>query len=247
MKFRLSFLCSSPVSLPVKYNKILQAAILNWLGDEEYVLFLHDRGYRNRKRCFKLYTFSELIGKHTYDTGKQKLVFGGKIQLYLSFYTDESLGLVLKNIEIKKPLCLGENLLELYDCEVVQEIYTDCQVKTVSPVTIHSTFELADGRKKTYYYNPYEKDFSEMIRKNLLRKYEAFYSKMPQNDEFKISPAKGRKIRETSFCYNRFFIKGWCGNFYLSGSEELIRMALLAGIGARNGIGLGCVVQKKLT
>lgn len=246
MKFRLTFLCGSPVSLPGTYNKILQAAILNWLGDEEYGTFLHDRGFQNEKRCFKLYTFSELEGKHEYDTKKRKLVFRDKIQLYLSFYTDESLPLILKNIEQRKPLCLGENLLELYDCEVVNEIYTDCVVKTVSPVTIHSTFELVDGRKKTYYYCPLEKDFSEMIRENLVRKYEAFYGVLPEDSEFKIIPEKREKIKETSFYYNRFFIKGWRGMFQLCGSEEMIRMALLAGIGARNGIGMGCVVQEKI-
>lgn len=246
MKYRLTFLCNHPVSLPGQYNKILQASILNWLGDEEYVSFLHDQGYQREKRRFKMYTFSEINGKHEYDRKERKRIFSDKIQLYLSFYTDETDALIRNNIVKKKPLSLGMNQLDLYDCELVQEIYQSCRVKAESPLTIHSTFELPDGRKKTYYYSPFEKDFSEMLRQNLIRKYEAFYGMPPQNDEFRIVPEREKTLKEVTLYYNRFVIKGWRGMFRLYGSEEMIRMALLSGIGARNGIGLGCVVQKEV-
>lgn len=246
MKYRLTFLCKNPVSLPRQYNKILQAAILKWLGNEACASFLHDQGYQNEKRTFKLYTFSEISGIHEYDAKSRKIVFKDKIQLYLSFYTEESHTLLMKNIEKKKPLKLGVNLLELYDCELVREIYTNCLVETVSPITIHSTFELADGRKKTYYYSPFERNFSEMMRQNLLRKYESLYGILPENDEFRIIPEKEKTLKEVTLYYNRFLIKGWRGAFRLYGSEEMIKMALLSGIGARNGIGLGCVLQKKV-
>lgn len=246
MKYRLTFLCKSPVCLPEQYNKILQAAILNWLGDGAYASFLHDQGYQCEKRTFKLYTFSGISGAHEYDGRGRKIVFSDKVQFYLSFYTDESHAMILKNIEEKKSLRLGNQFLSLFDCELVEERYVDCLVETVSPVSIHSTFELADGRKKTYYYSPFERDFSEMIRQNLLRKYEALYGEAAEDDSFRIVPEKGQKMKRVTIYYNRFVIQGWKGMFRLYGSEELIRMALLSGIGARNGIGFGCVVQKKI-
>ncbi len=43
-------------------------------------------------------------------------------------------------------------------------------VKTLSPITVYSTLETPDGRKKTYYYNPFKADFKELIIKNLQRK-----------------------------------------------------------------------------
>lgn len=244
MKYRLTFMCENPVELPKEYNKILQAALLNWLGDNRYSEFLHDQGYQNEKRSFKLYTFSEIIGENRFNSRNKRIQFFEKIQIYISFYTDESHELILKNIEAKKQLILGSKKLELYDCELVRETYSSCMVETLSPITIHSTLELPDGRKKTYYYEPTEKDFSEMLKQNLKRKYVAFYGEVPENDEFVILPIGKRK--EVVCRYNRFIIKGWKGKFRIQGSEEMIRMALLSGIGARNGIGFGCVIQTEV-
>lgn len=41
-------------------------------------------------------------------------------------------------------------------------------------------------------------------------------------------------------------IKGWNGVFHMQGSPSLIRLALLTGIGARNSIGCGFLLQKSL-
>ena len=60
MKYRLTFVCGEPVSLPVQHHKILQAALLAWLGNEQYVSFLHNQGYEREKRTYKLYTFSRI-------------------------------------------------------------------------------------------------------------------------------------------------------------------------------------------
>lgn len=243
MKYRLTFHCDSEVQLPVHYRKIVQAATLNWLGDTDgYASFLHNGGYENDKRVFKLYTFSDLLGRHHYNKKIHRLIFNDTIQIYLSFYTEESHAYILNNISSDKPFQLGKSGLHLTDCELVKEHYQNCIVDTVSPVTIHSTFELADGRKKTYYYEPRERDFSEMIRQNLVRKYTALYEEEPKDDSFFIKTVGN--IRPVDIIYNSFQIKGWNGRFRMEGSEEMIRMALLAGIGARNGIGLGCILQK---
>lgn len=246
MKYRLTFELENPVSLPVQYNKILQASLLNWLGNKEYADFLHNQGYNKDKRTFKHYTFSNIFGKRRYDSANHKIVFYNQIQIYMSFYNDESHRFILDNIAERRPLILGKNILEFVNCEIAAEEYRKCIVDTLSPVTIHSTFELADGRKKTYYYSPNENDFSEMIRQNLIRKYVSIYWEEPKDSSFEIKPENYKKIKEVIVYYNRFVIKGWNGSFVMAGSEEMIKMALLSGIGARNGIGFGCIAQKQL-
>ncbi|MCI8858783.1 MAG: CRISPR-associated endoribonuclease Cas6 [Lachnospiraceae bacterium] len=244
MKYRLTFVCGEPVSLPVQHHKILQAALLAWLGNEQYVSFLHNQGYEREKRTYKLYTFSRIFGRNNQDKKNRKIIFYGKVQLYVSFYTEESHQMIVQNFLEKKPLILGNHLLQLYDCELAQEVYEPCLVDTASAVTIHSTPQLSDGRKKTYYYNPWENDFSEMIRQNLVRKYQAFYGEEPKEAAFKIVP--DGKMKGTTIYYNRFVIRGWNGSFRIYGAEEMIKMALLSGIGARNGIGLGCLLQREI-
>ena len=86
MKYLLTFYSQEPVQGPANYNKILQAALLNWLGDGGYSAFLHDRGYQRDKRSFKMYTFSDMMGEHFYQSEKKKLIFTGPIQICLTFY-----------------------------------------------------------------------------------------------------------------------------------------------------------------
>lgn len=245
MKYQLTFQCRYPVSLPVQYNKILQAVLLKWMGDEEYSTFLHDEGYQHNKRIFKPYTFSNLMGEYQYNPTNHRITFQNEIRLYLSFYTEESHPLILKNVAARKPIELSGQNLEFIDCAIVHETYTDCLVKTVSPITIHSTLETKDGKKKTYYYSPMESEFSSMIRDNLLRKYMALYERKPKDDSFWIQVKNSRQLRPANMYYNKFVIRGWNGLFYLKGSEELIRLALLGGVGARNGIGMGCLLQQE--
>lgn len=207
-------------------------------------LFFTTRGMRGRKELISCIHFPEFLAGITRIKRIEKLFFYGKVQLYVSFYTEESHQMIVQNFLEKKPLILGNHLLQLYDCELAQEVYEPCLVDTASAVTIHSTPQLSDGRKKTYYYNPWENDFSEMIRQNLVRKYQAFYGEEPKEAAFKIVP--DGKMKGTTIYYNRFVIRGWNGSFRIYGAEEMIKMALLSGIGARNGIGLGCLLQREI-
>ncbi|MFN7181678.1 MAG: CRISPR-associated endoribonuclease Cas6 [Planctomycetota bacterium] len=43
-------------------------------------------------------------------------------------------------------------------------------VKMLSPITIYSTLTKRDGSKKTYYYNPFENEFGQLIRDSGVKK-----------------------------------------------------------------------------
>lgn len=242
MKYRLTFDCVRPVSLPVQYNHIVQAVLLKWLRDDT----LHDGGYENEKRMYKMYTFSNLYGYYRYERASRRIVFLDQIQIYLSFYDMSEHAIILKNIRENRGIELSGVQMPLVDCSLVQETYgEECVVKTLSPVTIHSTMQTAQGKQKTYYYSPLERDFSDMIRENLLRKYEAFHGYLPENQEFSIEPLNKKQLKEVHIYYKNFAMRGWNGRFIMRGTDELIELALLAGIGARNSIGLGCILVEE--
>lgn len=201
MKYLLTFYSQEPVQVPANYNKILQAALLNWLGDGGYSAFLHDRGYQRDKRSFKMYTFSDMMGEHFYQAEKKKLIFTGPIQICLTFYSDESHSIIAETVGVRRPLRLGPVWLQLVDCQLVMEEYRNCVVETLSPVTVHSTLMTGDGRKKTYFYSPTEKDFSGMLRDNLVRKYKAYYDVEPEMQILRfcrIHPAACGKLKPTT-------------------------------------------------
>ena len=174
----------------------------------------------------------------------RKIMFEDEISIYLSFFTEDSHQLIIRNYNEKRPIKIGNTWCSLVGCEIAQEKYEECVVDTVSPITIHSTLENREGKKKTYYYGPTERDFSEMIRQNLIRKYMAFDENTSFENSFKIIPVGISSMKKISTNYRGFVIKGWLGQFRLTGSEEMIKMALLSGIGARNSIGFGCVLQR---
>ncbi|KAF2960854.1 hypothetical protein AS161_03965 [Fervidobacterium sp. 2310opik-2] len=57
MRGILTLKLDKPLTLPIHYNHILQAAILNLLSDENYSKFIHDTGFQFGKRRFKMFAF----------------------------------------------------------------------------------------------------------------------------------------------------------------------------------------------
>ena len=244
MKYKLTFPLGEDICLPINYQTILQAALLNWLNDEEYQRFLHDCGFKSDKRTYKMETHSRIFGKFHMDRQDKKIIFKDEIHLYLSSYDSQYMKYILNNIISGKTLQLGAYALELSSIDTIEEQYTSpCLVKTLSPVVMYSTFELKNGVKKRYYYSPREAEYSDLIKNNLVHKYKAFHGTEPKNDEFSIQLIKDG--REKVLVYKNNIIKGWDGVFQLSGSQELIKIALEAGLGGRNSLGFGSVLRIK--
>lgn len=246
MKYRIHFEGDREISLPVQYKHIIQAAFLGWLNNEKLSFFLHEEGYPMGKRVFKLYTLSDILTKGERIPGQGRLVFRQGIDLVVSAYTSELDDVIVAAIEDESIFRLGNQ--QLYACfyEEVEEEYRDCVIDTLSPITIHSTIELPTGSKKTYYYTATEKDFSKLIRENIIRKYVSIYGIEPYDSRFEIRPVEAGKVRKIIVNYKSTVIVGWKGRFEIKGNPELIKIALLCGIGARNSIGMGAVLQKEI-
>lgn len=244
MKYRIHFFGDTDVVLPVQYKHIIQAAFLRWLNDDKLSDFLHEDGYHAGKRTYKLFTLSDIMTKGEKQQGKLRFQQG--IDLIVSAYTSDMDDAIVEAIESENTFRLGSQHLYAYDYEEIEEVNRDCVVDTLSPITVHSTFELPGGTKKTYYYSAVEKEFSDAIRANIIRKYVSIYGVEPQDSRFDIRPLEANKLRKIIVNYKSITIVGWKGKFLISGNPELIRIALLCGLGARNSIGMGAILQKKL-
>lgn len=244
MKFRLLFVGETAISLPVQYKHVIHAAFLRWLQDEEVTSFLHGEGYHTGKRVYKLYTISDILTKGERNPKTGKLLFQKGIELVISSFTSDLDEAVKNAVEEDHPFFLGQTELYVKDYEVIEEIAEDCIVRTLSPVTVHSSFELPDGSKKTYYYSATEKNFAQQIRENIFRKYRTIYGVDPEETDFSVIPIDRKKMRKVIIQYKSTVVVGWKGKFKLCGNQELIRIALLCGLGARNSIGMGAVLQE---
>lgn len=239
MRLTLTFQAESSIIFPVHYNEQIQGFIYRHLNPV-IAGFLHDTGYTFEKRKYTLFTFSRLMGKR--KVAKEQIEFRSPLKLIISSPLDPLLQSLAEHLIRKKSLKIGENTLFLESIAVgfKPTLERETVIKMLSPVTIYSTLESADGRKKTYYYNPLEKEFSKLARENIVKKYKALNGTEPPSKDFQISPLTFDKRNEVIVKYKGFIIKGWMGKFILKGERELLQLAYDAGIGSKNSQGFGC-------
>jgi len=226
------------ISLPLHYNYLLQSFIYHHIS-KNMADFLHNGGYKFGKRKFKLFTFSRLMGK--FCINREKITFSGPIHFHISSPIEEFIQEFAETLARVPQINLSENPFMVSSIEVhfKPKISDSVNIKMLSPLTIYSTLYLADGRKKTYYYSPFEKEFSILTAKNIFKKYNALYGKEPHSYNFSIEPLKINKQSEKIIKYKSTIIKAWTGTYNLKGNPELISLAYDAGLGSKNPQGFG--------
>ncbi len=242
MKIRLSFLSDRPVVLPVGYMRNLQALIYN-LIDKVKADWLHQNGFEYEKRRFKLFTYSQILEKPRYIKAEKKFVFPQTISFYISSPVNWILEEIARNSLLSDRLRLGANMINLNGVEVCKQPVIDGNkiiIKTLTPIEVHSTLVKSDGTKKTYYYSPREKEFSELINLNLKKKWEAFHKK-EMKGELKIYPVNFNKCKERVLNFKGIIIKGWSGHFFIEGDVGILKFTLDVGLGSRNSAGFGMI------
>lgn len=239
MQIKISFSSEEKIVLPIHYNHIIQAFIYNNI-DEKLALFLHNKGYINNNRTFKLFTFSNILNKGVLKD--KSFNFGKKIEILVSSPIDDFCKSIANSMLLKQDLFLGNNNLKVEQIKIInQAINTEeIEVETMSPITVYSTLLKADGKKFTYYYQAKENEFQKLIGENLIKKYNAFYDKEINIDnDIEITPIGN--LKQNIVYYKNFIIKGQTGKFKIKGNEKLMQIGLDAGFGSKNSQGFGCV------
>ncbi len=228
--------------VPVSYNHLVQAAIYNSLS-ESLSSFLHDRGFPYGKRRFKMFTFSRLLGRFALDRGAGRLVYEGDVTLYVSSPVERLVEELAGTILRRGYLVIG-NRLDVVGVSFppTPPIGSEVEVRTLSPVTVYSTLYTPDGRRKTYYYSPYEREFSKLASSNAKKKHYVLTGRSIKSD-IEVEPLK---VREVFVSYKGTIVRGWTGSFVLRGPKSLILTVYEAGLGAKNSQGFGMleVVQR---
>uniref|UniRef100_A0A7J3SKB8 CRISPR-associated endoribonuclease n=1 Tax=Fervidicoccus fontis TaxID=683846 RepID=A0A7J3SKB8_9CREN len=222
------------ISLPQQYNHLVQAAIYNSISPA-LSNFLHEKGFLYGKRSFKLFTFSRLLGKYRRVGGR--ILFEDEVELLISSpirrFVKDLANFMLKNAF----LTIGGSKLSIVGAEFLKEpeLSREVKIRTLSPVTVYSTLYTSDGKKKTYYYSPYERDFSRLVDGNAKKK---LYILEKRNIKSCLETVP-LKVREAVVMYKGTVVRGWHGIFLLKGPVTLIRCVYETGLGAKNSQGFG--------
>ncbi|MEM3829323.1 MAG: CRISPR-associated endoribonuclease Cas6 [Conexivisphaerales archaeon] len=236
MRILITLESPATVSLPVNYNYFLTSMIYRNLPQS--FAFIHDNGYAYEKRKFKFFTFSWLQGHYSFKGNT--LLMDGKISFIFSSPIDTLAKDMAKSILSENSVAIGNVILNVESVNILPDpdFSSEMYVKMLSPVTMYSTLKTAEGKKKTYYYSPFEKEFSQLIEKNILKKYKALNGKENNNPRFLVTPI-GRQ-KEVFTNYKGTVVRAWNGIFKMEGSPDLMKLAYDAGIGGKNPEGFGC-------
>jgi CRISPR-associated endoribonuclease Cas6 len=236
VKLKVTLSSDLPISLPLHYNYTLQGFIYKNLPSI-YSTFLHDYGFPYGKRLFKLLTFSRLFGRCRVLKAVKKIVFSPPIYFYVSCTLEELLASHAKELIKREELKLGANRVYLESVELIEEEPKGSRVsvKTLSPVTIHST---VNGR--ALFYGPSQQRFFQLLTDNLRKK--ATIARAEGAESVRVLPHPESNYRKVVALYKGFPVEGWKGKFLIEGSPEAIKVALSAGIGDRNSQGFGMII-----
>ena len=239
MRIILEFLSESKVILPIHYNELIHGFLYNHL-DKALASFLHEEGYKFEKRKYPFFTFSRILGKARIK--ENFIEFSSPLKIVISSPLEKILRSLAKHLLRAKEIKIGKNLLHLNSITVgfKPNIKEEMKIRMLSPVTVYSTLKTGEGKKKTYFYNPQEKEFSFQIKNNLIKKYMALKGEEPSETEFDITPLTFKKENEKIVKFKGFTIKGWMGKYLIKGAKDLLLLAYDSGIEAKNSLGFGC-------
>jgi CRISPR-associated endoribonuclease Cas6 len=246
MRIKVKLAGKEEIKLPVGFNEYIQALIYNHI-DKDSAEWLHNRGFCFEKRSFKLFIFSSILERGFFDKNTRTFTFPEEISFYISSPVDWILEQIATNLIKSEIIKLGQNELQVLSIAVIKHDKikeNSVKINAITPIETHSTFKKPDGRKITHYYTPFEKEFGELIDKNLKKKWTAFYKKeCPHNITIKPLFKGNRNERIVYFGAGekKTLIKGWKGHFLLESGVDLLQFALNVGLGSRNSQGFGMI------
>jgi len=246
MRLEIKLISDKPIILPSSYGAYQQALIYNLL-DKFDAEWLHERGFKYEKRNFKLFNYSGILEKGIFRPKEKIFVFENNISFYISSPVNWILEQTASNLLKNERVRLENNFLFIDSVAVLKrdKIETETiKIKAISPIENHTTLLKPDGKKVTYYYSPYEREFSELTNKNLQKKWTALFQQdCLHNIEIKqlFTGNKNEKIRLFGTDKSKTVVKGWIGKFELKGNPEFLQFAIDTGLGSRNSQGFGMI------
>ena len=247
---RIKIIChvGRGVCLPINYNYLLTSVIYRFLelSAPEYAHFLHEDGYSAGDKRLKLFTFSQLMARKREIVGDQ-ICFRSQITWYVSSPQETFLGAFALALMNQGTLQIGSTQLRVRDVEIPRtpSFHPRMTFRCLSPITM-STKRERDGKLVMHYCLQEEPEFSELVRQNLIRKYQTIHQRKPQDDsfamEFDAEYIRKRKGRITRLVrYKDVDIRGVLCPFHASGSPELMFVGYECGFGDKNSAGFGMV------
>lgn len=259
-------------TIPVNYQYELSGWIYRTLakGDTTYSAWLHQNGYLQDRKQFRLFTFSNLKIPKFRIEGDRLIILSDRAYLSLSFLPERATEEFIKGLFSTQSFVLGDQYsrvqcsvqsVELVEPPTFEPVMA---FRTISPMVLSG--HLPDG--KPTYLSAEDPLATQLIYSNLCAKYQAFYGKpyaapskelvfadqeaskrsFPVLDSsFKLlAPPKRKKITIKAHTPQQTYIIGYHIRFRISLPSDLMRIMYETGIGEKGSMGFGMVERINL-
>ena len=263
MRLKIKLKCSSTFHLPINYNHALSAAIYKLLrfGSKEFAEFLHNIGYKNAGKTYKLFSFALRFDKFKIQNQTIHLIAPTASLIITSPLVEEFMqNFVSGTFQEQHIEIYGSNTRTIFSIEQIESLpapgfYDKMKFRMLSPLIL-STKQQYKGKLKQYYFRYYDPidEINRVLNINLLSKYEIIKNKKYTGagveikwDEKYIQRMNAKKKRLTKKVTVR---KGELINidiignqlpFEIEGDTELIKVGYQCGFGEKNSLGFGLV------
>jgi CRISPR-associated endoribonuclease Cas6 len=247
MRVKLKLRASRQATLlPLNYNHAVASLIYETLGNAstDFATRLHDEGFTSDGRRFKLFTFSRLMALRSRIEADRLLLEDPTITLQISSPVAEFVEHFVTGLFQSESFNIAGARFTLQQAETLPTpAFTERMIfRALSPITE----SVRDGQGGVRFLST-EDDWSEIMSRNLLRKYQALHGHAPTNDRLRwtwdqayLKEAARRGRRASVLTDIRGIkVRGWLVPFTVEGSPELIEIGYEAGFGARNSMGFG--------
>ena len=227
------------VCLPLHYNKAVQGLIYTMIRSE--LPNLHNEGHNVGGRIIRLFVFSRLLGK-VIAIKNGNIILQAPVAIKVASPDNKFIEVLAENLLYAPIVNLAGVDMHLSTLSVQpQADFSSGYVKfkAISPVTVYSTLATPDGRKKTYYYHPAEKEFQQQIKANLARKAEILGFSPEYAYNMNVKSIRVKNSDQKIIFFKDTVIKGWFGIYEFEGDPRVLNIAFDCGIGAKNSQGFG--------
>jgi CRISPR-associated endoribonuclease Cas6 len=246
-----------PQQLTLNYQYPLSAAIYKIIerADADYATFLHNQGYNYGAKTFKFFTFSDL--RTPFDIKGDRMVLQtNSATLTICFHIPDAAENFIRGLFMDQQLDIADNrskasfVVQQVTAERLPDNINDTALlQPMSPVVVGRKNE----RGNYDYVSPEDADFERLVINNLVEKYAAattideaelqqlktavsakpVFFKLPPRHRL-ITIKEGTAAETKVRGYDKFRLR-------INAPAALIALALDAGIGMHNAMGMGCV------
>lgn len=261
MRLKLTLKITGKYELPFNYNYPLSAAIYKLLqfGSSEFSEFLHEIGYQEKGKKYKLFSFALRFEKPPRIGNDRFYLKSDTIILFIGSPLIETFikNVIAGTFNSQKLEIVSSNIKSEFMIEQVEAlpnpIFQNKSSFTLLSPLVLATKKESNGKLIPHYFRYYNdiNEINRVFNQNLINKYKLIYNKEYTGSYLKFSwdtdyidrrLSKNKKVTKLISVVKNGIVISIKANeipFTLEGDKELMHVGYECGFGSQNSLGFG--------